>query len=515
MGDIALLKNILLASALGLSIYALATTASAGHRPQGWYVGVEGGANWVDDASIDIVGVGPVDWDAEFESGWAAFVEVGYRFESSWRLELEAGWRQNEVDCISFGGPCIAGNWGDVSQFTHMLNLVHDIDLSERTALSLGIGLGGNFVEADDTLIPLRDDDDWVFAAQVLVQVSHQLTDRLDFVLSYRFMRSEDPQFQRFAAPAIEFENENHTVSLGLRFDLQADAEPEAPVTSAPPAEPPPAPRQFIVYFGFNKTNLTDGAMLVVKQAAEAARSEGSASILVTGHTDTAGSSAFNQRLSQTRAVTVKKALVAEGIPASAITATGKGKNELEVQTSDHQREPRNRRAVIDIDPAQAAEPASDGPSAAAPEAAPATDEMAVARTPEAPAPAVPTAAPAAAPPTAEAAAPARSRRTGVGEETLAQYRAWIAEARAKHAYSDSEDRMLKVMMCESGGNASIVNPAGPYTGLFQYRTDTWNGAWNTYRAEGIKDAHAQIFATALAWQRGMQRHWGCYSNPH
>ena len=109
----------------------------------------------------------------------------------------------------------------------------------------------------------------------------------------------------------------------------------------------------------------------------------------------------------------------------------------------------------------------------------------------------------------------ALSRSAGAGEDAHAQYRAWIAEARAKHPYADSQERMFKVMMCESRGNASIVNPAGPYTGLFQYSTATWNGAWNTYRTEGIKDARAQIFATALAWQRGMQRQWGCYSNPH
>ena len=91
----------------------------------------------------------------------------------------------------------------------------------------------------------------------------------------------------------------------------------------------------------------------------------------------------------------------------------------------------------------------------------------------------------------------------------------WIAQARAKHPYTDSEQRMFDVMMCESGGNAEIVNQAGPYSGLFQYSTGTWKGTWNDYRTENIYDAKAQIFATAQAWQKGMQRQWGCYSNPH
>ncbi|MEM1150663.1 MAG: hypothetical protein AAGI03_08910, partial [Pseudomonadota bacterium] len=100
----------------------------------------------------------------------------------------------------------------------------------------------------------------------------------------------------------------------------------------------------------------------------------------------------------------------------------------------------------------------------------------------------------------------------GSSSDSLDQYRAWISEARVAHPYPESEQRMYDVMMCESGGRADIVNPAGPYTGLFQYVDGTWNGDWNTYRDQGITSARAQIFATALAWNRNMQNHWGCYT---
>lgn len=94
---------------------------------------------------------------------------------------------------------------------------------------------------------------------------------------------------------------------------------------------------------------------------------------------------------------------------------------------------------------------------------------------------------------------------------TLETYRTWIGEARSKYPYAETADRMYAVMMCESGGRAAIVNPAGPYKGLFQYSPLTWNGPWNTYRDDGILDAKAQVFATALAWSRKMQQQWGCY----
>jgi OmpA-OmpF porin, OOP family len=345
-----MLKNALLASALGLSVYALATGAEAGHRPHGWYIGVEGGANWIDDADVDFHsgGGGVTTFEAEFESGWAVFAEVGHRWENNWRLELEAGWRENDVDCINFGGGCVPGAWGDVSQFTQMINIVHDIDLTPRTALSIGLGFGGNFVEAESVFL---DDDDYVLAGQALVQLTHELTNRLDFVISYRYMRSSDPEFD-FAGPAfIEFENENHTVSVGLKFDLQADA---APVmvqeeTRVPPPPPPSEPKQFVVYFGFNKVNLDARAQAVVEEAAATAIRGGFVSILVTGHTDTVGSSKYNTRLSTKRANVVKKGLVRQGIDPNAIEAIGKGEMMLLVQTGDHEMEARNRRATIDI----------------------------------------------------------------------------------------------------------------------------------------------------------------------
>ena len=117
--------------------------------------------------------------------------------------------------------------------------------------------------------------------------------------------------------------------------------------------------------------------------------------------------------------------------------------------------------------------------------------------------------------PISEPEAAATSPAEAGNNESSAQYRAWISEARAAHPYPESEEKMFAVMMCESGGRADIINPAGPYSGLFQYSADTWNGDWNQYRDSDILDARAQVFATALAWNNNMQSHWGCYSRAH
>jgi outer membrane protein OmpA-like peptidoglycan-associated protein len=344
-----MLKNFLLASAMALSVYSLSTSAEAGHRPQGWYIGIEAGGTWLIDADIEVSN--PVTEIAvDFDDGLAILGEIGYRWDNNWRLELELGSRHNDVDCFSVnGGVCNPLTLSDVSQFSQMVNLIHDIDITERTAFSVGIGLGGNFIDADG--VGLTEDDDYVFAAQAIFQLSHELTDQIDLVLSYRFMTSDDPEFRNGAFQRMEMETESHTVSVGLRFDLDADAmEPMPVVASDPPAAAPlPAPKQFIVFFGFNKANLSKEARGIVREAAAAAMQQGYVTIVVTGHTDTVGSARYNEALSARRAGNVRKALVSEGIPAAGISASGKGETMLMVQTGDREMEPRNRRAEINL----------------------------------------------------------------------------------------------------------------------------------------------------------------------
>jgi outer membrane protein OmpA-like peptidoglycan-associated protein len=107
--------------------------------------------------------------------------------------------------------------------------------------------------------------------------------------------------------------------------------------------------KQFIVFFGFNKANLSAEAQAVVAEAAAAAKSQGSARIVIAGHTDTVGSNAYNDQLSLRRANAVKDEFIRLGVSPDAITATGKGESELMVQTGDGVKEPQNRRATINL----------------------------------------------------------------------------------------------------------------------------------------------------------------------
>lgn len=105
----------------------------------------------------------------------------------------------------------------------------------------------------------------------------------------------------------------------------------------------------YIVYFGFDRTDLTDRARAVIDEVVAAVQTMGATSLSVVGHADTVGSVEYNQGLSERRARRVGDALVQRGVPASAMVLAGRSELQPAVQTGDGVREPLNRRVEITL----------------------------------------------------------------------------------------------------------------------------------------------------------------------
>jgi len=105
----------------------------------------------------------------------------------------------------------------------------------------------------------------------------------------------------------------------------------------------------YTVYFGFDRADLTPVGAETVASASNVATATGSSSVSVVGHTDTVGSVAYNQGLSEARAATVVGAMVGSGVNPAIITASGRSELDLAVATADGVREARNRRVEIDV----------------------------------------------------------------------------------------------------------------------------------------------------------------------
>jgi hypothetical protein len=356
-------RSILLA---GAAAAVLALPAAA--KPNGWFVGLSGGASTIERSDVFNVPGSPYPYNfpdekADMDMGWMAAGTFGYRWASNWRLEVELGYRSNKGDLSVPTSLTVDRGDLEITEFTQFLNAHFDFPLSNTWTLSFGAGLGGDLISYDDTnliagfgysgVIPgagLAYDDDWVLAGQLIAQVGVMVTKQLELYADYRYLVADEPVFESTtSAHAISMEIDKHSLLIGLRYDLAADEAPYVPPPPPPMAPPPPPMKQFVVFFGFNKYNLTADAQAVVAEAASQAKSQGAASIKVIGHTDTSGSTRYNQVLSEKRAKSVSDELVRQGIAPGAISASGRGETELMVQTGDGVKEPQNRRATIDI----------------------------------------------------------------------------------------------------------------------------------------------------------------------
>jgi len=329
-------KTILLGTALGLGLASGVAGAAERH---GWYFGLEAGWVNVQDSELQTWGYS----DIEFDNRWGGMGTVGFAFDNRMRLELEAGYRNNDIDRID----TVAITDGELTEWSGMFNLAYDQPMGSRWAATFGVGLGADSVRFDDAV---SEDTDTVFAAQGIVGLVYQVGPHWDIMLNYRYLWANDPEFTDVSANTDNMEIAKHTVTLGFRYGFDAVAAPPPPPPAPPPAAEAPKPKQFIIFFGWDKCDITAEADRVLGEAADTAKSSGSAAVRIVGHTDTSGSPAYNQRLSECRSGAAKANMVGKGIPEGAISTSGKGESDLMVQTGDGIKEPQNRRATVDLE---------------------------------------------------------------------------------------------------------------------------------------------------------------------
>ncbi len=103
------------------------------------------------------------------------------------------------------------------------------------------------------------------------------------------------------------------------------------------------------VLFVSGKAELQPGAIEPINQLVDFLKQHPEKTIIIEGHTDNTGSSAFNTKLSLQRAEYVQSALLQRGIPAYKISAIGLGQSQpIAINTTEQGRK-QNRRVEIII----------------------------------------------------------------------------------------------------------------------------------------------------------------------
>jgi OOP family OmpA-OmpF porin len=371
-----------LAIAMALASTALATPALA--RDKAWYVGVEGGAMIVEDIHFDI-GATPDAAKVDHNYGYDVGGTVGYDF-GMFRIETEVAYKSANVDAftssqripafnaagaLTSAGPGTYGYaGGKTTALSFMLNGMLDFGDDDGLQGFVGGGVGVARVKADKYALnrygSFLNDSDTVFAWQAIAGIRAPITDTIDATLKYRFFNADKIKLVDVTGRTLDGRFRSHSIMGGFTMNF---GEPPAPppvevVPPPPPIAPPPPPEQppvvttpcspgpFIVFFEWDKSDITPEAASILDNAISQYANCGNAQVMLAGHADKSGSAKYNVGLSQRRADAVKAYFVAHAVPDSVISEQAFGESKPRVDTADGVREVQNRRVEITYGPA-------------------------------------------------------------------------------------------------------------------------------------------------------------------
>jgi len=318
-------------------------------------------------STFDRAGIGR-DGEAEFNLGGVGVLSLGYGFGNGLRAEVEGNLRGATLD--SYKGHRGLSPWGtfrgEAYTYGVMANLFYDFHIPDWPVVPyLGAGAGFTWTELKNIRATSRTTGDRLaidgtegdFAYQAIAGAALPIAavPGLSLTAEYRFFGQLENDYKstlwrQAGAPErgkIEFDNLHHSLLLGVRYAFNQPAPAPVPVVAPAPAAAPAPARTYLVFFDFDRANLTDRARQIIAEAAQSSTRVQTTRIEVAGHADRAGTPQYNQRLSQRRADAVAAELVRLGVARSEITVQAFGESRPLVPTADGVREPQNRRVEI------------------------------------------------------------------------------------------------------------------------------------------------------------------------
>ncbi len=284
------------ATAFAVILLAMLTALSTPSRAQpisGIYVGAGAGLHAPEDPgatpSTSSFGTGLINLDEGF--GFNSNLAIGYAIGNGFRFELEGDFMRSDLRQISSTPFPTTSSGGHVKTWGAMANAVFDMDIGspyifpylgggagyQWTALNNvnAVQVGGPFSFATNSITG-------TFAMQVIVGASFPIPNMpgLSLTLDYRFMdilggeKFDGTEVVTAGGPAmnssLKLHNQyNHDAVLGVRYAFNVPP-PPVPVAPAPVGSPAPAPaRSYLVFFDWDKANLTERARAIVKEAAD------------------------------------------------------------------------------------------------------------------------------------------------------------------------------------------------------------------------------------------------------
>lgn len=382
-------------SSLAIAVAAATLSAPAAAHDDTWYVEADVGAAYGRNLDFAVLpgstglGLTPGTRAATLDpaSGFDAGAIFGHDF-GSFRLEAEGSYRRQSARAMVVATATPANPYypraaasGRTRTLSFMVNALFDLGPDDGPQLFAGGGAGYSHAQIDaraqpaaSTAFAINGADDG-FAWQALAGARYPLTDRIDIGVKYRYFDQGALDIPASytatgtgaaaGSDTVRTRVRSHSALLTLSYSFLPPPPPPAEAIevtppepdAAPPAEPqtplpPPCSKgRYIVFFDWDKAEISAEAAAVLDSAVAAYGNCARVPVMLAGHTDRSGSGAYNQTLSERRSRSVTQYLIAHGVADSAISSQGFGEANGRVQTADGVRELQNRRVEITLGP--------------------------------------------------------------------------------------------------------------------------------------------------------------------
>jgi OOP family OmpA-OmpF porin len=362
------LRNLLVAAVVMPGFAGGLMSRPAAAQPfQGVYLGGAAGYHYTNDVKAQPTPGSALGYNGvklRTNGGFVGLGSLGYGFGDGWRLEVEGGARLNQLGHLN-GTPFATSSGGSFNTYSVMTNALFDLDVRSPWVYPyFGGGVGAAWNSASNLRANSGNPLFGFSSSDNTVGLAIQAIAGLSFPVPNMPGLSMTAEYRIFSMPITRTLNGSaatptgsvpgglklgtmidQSALIGVRYAFGIQPPPMAPVDAPAPA--PAAARSYLVFFDWDKYNITDRARQIIADAAASSKKVAYTKIETNGYTDTSGTAKYNQALSIRRAQAVAAELVRNGVPKAAIAITGFGDTHPLVATGPGVREPQNRRVEI------------------------------------------------------------------------------------------------------------------------------------------------------------------------
>ena len=342
------------------------------------FIGVAGGPSLLQDIGVrpNDGPFGPGPAKERYDVGFISAGAAGYAFSNGLQIDILGAYEYNNLNNLVPVSPLTGKQFGHQESYGVFLETAYAFKLPNYgmniTLFSpyVGVGAGALWTRQNSPEFLSNGDLNRIggtsganFAYEGIVGAAFPIASvpGLAFTVDYRLIGIHNPgdltsifynkPDNKIVTGGIGLQNNDfvHVLTFGLAyaFGVHPPAPPAAPAP-VPISAPMPEPaRTYLVFFDWDRADLTARARQIIGEAASASTHVQTTRIEVNGYTDLSGTARYNEGLSVRRAKSVEAELVRDGVARGEISIHGFGESNPLVPTAQGVREPQNRRVEI------------------------------------------------------------------------------------------------------------------------------------------------------------------------